>query len=58
MFLGKGQGHNIHGNQYRLKANDLIRMAVVVRDSHDAVILQDLEGRTMAWNLSAVGSEV
>lgn len=36
------------------KANDLIRMAVVVRDSHDAIILQNLEGRIMAWNPSAV----
>ncbi|MFA6010866.1 MAG: CheR family methyltransferase [Desulfobacteraceae bacterium] len=36
------------------KANNLIRMAVVVRDSHDAIILQDLEGRIMAWNPAAV----
>ena len=36
------------------KANNLLRMAVVVRDSHDAVILQDLEGRILAWNPAAV----
>ena len=36
------------------KANDLLRLAVVVRDSNDAVILQDLEGRIMAWNPAAV----
>lgn len=39
----------------RLKtANDLIRMAVVVRDSHDAVVMQDMEGRIMSWNPAAV----
>ncbi|MCX6538496.1 MAG: PAS domain-containing protein [Acidobacteria bacterium] len=35
------------------KANDLLRLAVVVRDSHDAVVLQDMEGRILAWNSSA-----
>jgi two-component system CheB/CheR fusion protein len=35
------------------KANDLLRLAVVVRDAHDAVILQDLDGRILAWNPSA-----
>jgi two-component system CheB/CheR fusion protein len=29
------------------------RMAVVVRDAHDAVTVQDLEGRTLAWNPGA-----
>jgi two-component system CheB/CheR fusion protein len=29
-------------------------MAVVVRDASDAITLQDLEGRTMAWNPGAV----
>jgi len=29
------------------------RLAVVVRDSHDAVTGQDLEGRTIAWNPGA-----
>ena len=32
----------------------LQRMAVVVRDASDAITLQDLEGRTMAWNPGAV----
>lgn len=36
-----------------LKANDLLRLAVVVRDSHDAITVQDLEGRTLAWNPGA-----
>jgi two-component system CheB/CheR fusion protein len=36
------------------KANDLLRLAVVVRDSHDAITVQDLEGRTLAWNPGAV----
>ena len=35
------------------KANDLLRMAVVVRDSHDAIVLQDMEGRILAWNPAA-----
>ena len=35
------------------KANDLLRLTVVVRDSHDAVTMQDLEGRILAWNPAA-----
>jgi two-component system, chemotaxis family, CheB/CheR fusion protein len=35
------------------KANELLRLAVVVRDSHDAITVQDLEGRTLAWNPGA-----
>lgn len=35
------------------KANDLLRLAVVVRDARDAVTLQDLEGRILAWNPAA-----
>ncbi len=36
------------------KANDLLRLAVVVRDAHDAITVQDLNGRTLAWNPGAV----
>jgi two-component system CheB/CheR fusion protein len=36
------------------QANDLLRLAVVVRDAHDAIAMQDLEGRIMAWNPGAV----
>ena len=36
------------------KANNLLRLAVVVRDAHDAVTVQDLEGRILAWNPGAV----
>jgi two-component system CheB/CheR fusion protein len=36
-----------------LKANDLLRLAVVVRDAHDAIVLQDMDGRIMAWNPAA-----
>jgi two-component system CheB/CheR fusion protein len=36
------------------KANDQLRMAVVVRDAHDAITLQDLDGRIIAWNPGAV----
>jgi two-component system CheB/CheR fusion protein len=34
-------------------ANSSLRLAVVVRDAHDAIILQDLEGRILAWNPAA-----
>ncbi|MEI8371516.1 MAG: chemotaxis protein CheB [Planctomycetota bacterium] len=36
------------------KANELARLAVVVRDAHDAITVQDLEGRIIAWNPGAV----
>ena len=36
------------------KANDLFRLAGVVRDTHDAITAQDLEGRIIAWNPGAV----
>ena len=35
-------------------ANELLRLAVVVRDAFDAITVQDLEGRTLAWNPGAV----
>jgi two-component system CheB/CheR fusion protein len=35
------------------QANDLLRLAVVVRDAHDAVTVQDLAGRLLAWNPGA-----
>ncbi len=36
------------------KANELLRLAVVVRDAHDAITVQDPEGRILAWNPGAV----
>jgi len=36
------------------KANGLARLAVVVHDAHDAITVQDLEGRIIAWNPAAV----
>ena len=36
------------------KANELLRLAVVVRDAHDAITMQDLSGRILAWNPGAV----
>jgi len=36
------------------KANDKLRLTVVVRDAHDAITVQDLEGRILAWNPGAV----
>jgi len=35
------------------KANDVLRMAVVIRDAHDAVLMQNMDGRIMAWNPAA-----
>jgi len=36
------------------KANEQLRLAVVVRDAHDAITVQDLQGRIIAWNPGAV----
>jgi two-component system CheB/CheR fusion protein len=36
------------------QANELARLAVVVRDAHDAITVQDLQGKTLAWNPGAV----
>lgn len=36
------------------KANDLLRLSVVVRDASDAITVQDMEGRIIAWNPGAV----
>ncbi|MDP3699899.1 MAG: chemotaxis protein CheB [Hylemonella sp.] len=36
------------------EANELLRLAVVVRDANDAVTVQDLDGHVLAWNPAAV----
>jgi two-component system CheB/CheR fusion protein len=36
------------------KANELLRLAVVVRDAHDAITVQNMDGRIIAWNPGAV----
>jgi two-component system CheB/CheR fusion protein len=36
------------------KANEVLRLAVVVRDAHDAITVQNLDGRIIAWNPGAV----
>jgi two-component system CheB/CheR fusion protein len=36
------------------KANQLLRLAVIVRDAHDAMTVQDLGGKMLAWNPGAV----
>jgi len=35
------------------QATALLRLAVVVRDAHDAITVQNLDGRTLAWNPGA-----
>lgn len=37
-----------------VKANEVLRLAVVVRDANDAITMQDLNGRILAWNPGAV----
>ncbi|WP_114968097.1 chemotaxis protein CheB [Rhodoferax ferrireducens] len=44
----------VRAREALLKANELLRLAVVVRDAFDAITVQDLEGRTLAWNPGAV----
>jgi two-component system CheB/CheR fusion protein len=36
------------------KANEFLRLAVVVRDAHDAITVHDLNGKIIAWNPGAV----
>ena len=36
------------------KANEMLRLAVVVHDAFDAITVQDLDGRIIAWNPGAV----
>ena len=36
------------------QANELLRLTVVVRDAYDAITVQDLDGRILAWNPGAV----
>jgi two-component system CheB/CheR fusion protein len=43
-----------HVEEALAKANDQLRMAVVVRDSSDAITVLDLDGRIIAWNPTAV----
>ncbi|MGA9045731.1 chemotaxis protein CheB [Sulfuricurvum sp.] len=37
-----------------VRANEALRLAVVVRDANDAITVQDLNGRILAWNPGAV----
>jgi two-component system CheB/CheR fusion protein len=39
--------------ELRKANNDLLRLAVVVRDAHDAITVQGLDGRVLAWNPGA-----
>ncbi|MFC7418530.1 chemotaxis protein CheB [Iodobacter arcticus] len=43
----------VHAREALRKANELFRLAVVVRDAHDAITVQDLNGRILAWNPGA-----
>ncbi|MCX6606273.1 MAG: PAS domain S-box protein [Acidobacteria bacterium] len=43
----------VHTREALRKANGLARMAVIVRDAHDAITMQDLDGHILAWNAGA-----
>jgi len=43
----------VHTREALRLANEQLRMAVVLRDASDAITVQDLEGRTLAWNSGA-----
>lgn len=40
----------VRAREELLKANDLLRLAVVASDPRDALVIQDLHGVTIAWN--------
>jgi two-component system CheB/CheR fusion protein len=42
-----------HAQRALRESADLRRLAVVVRDAHDAIVVQDLHGRITAWNPAA-----
>lgn len=44
----------VHTRDELIKANDLTRLAVVMRDAFDAITMHDLDGRIQAWNPAAV----
>ena len=44
----------MHAREALREANNLLRLAVVVRDAYDAITVQDLDGRIIAWNPGAV----
>ena len=44
----------VHTREVLQKANELLRLAAISRDSRDAITVQDLNGRILAWNPAAV----
>ncbi|MDD2846502.1 MAG: chemotaxis protein CheB [Rhodoferax sp.] len=44
----------VHTREALQEANALQRLALVARDAQDAIAVQDLNGRTLAWNAGAV----
>ena len=58
LLLGAGAGIALLWRQqrvrfYRERAENARRMATVVRDSNDAITIQDFEGKITAWNRGA-----
>jgi two-component system CheB/CheR fusion protein len=49
-----GIAEMVHAREALEKPNRHRRLAVVVHDAHDAVVMQDLEGRILAWNPGAL----
>ncbi len=44
----------VHMREALRHANERSRLSVVVQDAHDAITVQDLDGRILAWNKGAV----
>ena len=44
----------VHTREVLQKANELLRLAAISRDARDAITVQDLSGRILAWNPAAV----
>lgn len=44
----------VHTREVLQKANELLSLAAISRDSRDAITVQDLNGRILAWNPAAV----
>lgn len=54
LLIGTDNTARKEAAEAQLKVNELLRLAVVVRDAHDAITVQSLEGTILAWNPGAV----
>lgn len=54
LLIGTDNTARKEAAEAQLKVNELLRLAVVVRDAHDAITVQSLDGTILAWNPGAV----